>query len=403
MLKIPENKAYNSKSVDKSSFADIIKRRYSNADIYSVMLNTIRKIERKKKMKNKFRILAMILAVAMCVGLLGGCGEAKQTPASDDQNTVSADTSAAPTYKLTVAVGFNEDQPGAFALKKFAEDIGEKSNGALSVEVFYGSVLGSDTEFTDSVIQGNITMAIPGSSSLNAYVPQLSVIDTPFLFSSVEQARATLDSDAGQALLDAMSAVGLKGLCFWENGGFRELTANKEIRSPEDLSGMKIRVMQSDLHMALWSALGANPAALAYSELYTALQQGAFDCEENPLSNIYSAKFYEVQKYIINTNHMYAAYIVFMNEQFWNELPDEYKTIIMDSLYECREYERQICSDNDADLHSKLEDNGVTFIDLSDAELQAFRDRLDGVYKSISDSVGQENFDSFCAAAAANA
>lgn len=354
----------------------------------------------------KRRFFSGLLTGAMLLCFLSGCGNGGGNGSADTADRKEPTEAESPdggndeTYKITVAVGINEDQPGAFGLKKFKEDVESKSNGKMTVEIFFNGVMGGDTELTDAVIQGNITMGMPGVSAITSYVKELNVIDTPFLFSSVEQARKTLDSEAGQKMLKAMDTVGLKGLSLWENGGFRELTANKEVHDVSDVKGLKIRVMQSDLHIAFWSALGANPAPLSYSELYTALQQGAFDCQENPLSNIQSGKFYEVQKYVINTNHIYAAHVVFMNKGFWESLPTEYQNIIQDSLAECNDYVRGICSEQEEEIRKDLEGKGTVFIDLSDEELETFRAHLGDVYNDISETVGEEYFEEFCTTAA---
>lgn len=342
----------------------------------------------------KQRLIVGLLTCAMLPCFLNGCGG--NAANTNQQPTNSTKNETEDTYKLTVAVGFNEDQPAAFGLKKFKEDVEAKSDGKISVELFFNGIMGGDTEITDAVIQGNITMGVPGVSPMGSYVKELTAIDTPFLFSSVEQARATLDSDVGQEMLDAMSKVGLKGLAFWENGGFRNLTCNKEVHTVSDLKGLKIRVVQSDLHVALWTALGANPAPLSYSELYTALQQKAFDCQENSLSNIQSSKFYEVQKYIINTKHVYAALACFINEDFWNSLPAEYQELIQTSVKECNEYSRKLTSEQEIKIHEFLEDYGTVFIDLSEDELETFRACMDEVYEDIAKTTGEDFFERFC-------
>lgn len=298
--------------------------------------------------------------------------------------------------KITITIGhaLSEDQTGHQALLKLEELLEERSSGNIDVVIYPNSVLGSDTDIADSVINGNVTMGMPTVSSLATYAPELNVLDAPFVFSSSEEASKVLDGEVGQELLDSLSRVGLQGLSFWDNG-FRYLTANTPIRTVADLKGIKIRVMENDIHLAFWKALGANPSPLAYSELYSALQQGAFDAEENTLSNILAQKFYEVQKYVIGTRHIYSPFCLYINKDFYDSLSQENKDLINQAVAECRDYQRELSTAAEESIIAEIEANGSEFIELTPEELSSFQSVVSSVYDRVSEKAGSEIAEKF--------
>ena len=248
--------------------------------------------------------LALVMAALMMASMLAGCGSSETT----DTGSGDGNSEGYNTLNIIAAHGAAENTSENESFLKFKELVEERSGGAVTVDLYPNQQLGGDREYTEAATQGNVTMGGPSTANIAPFVPAMNAFETPFLFSDRETVYAALDSEAGQALLDSLESAGLKGLGYFENG-FRQLTTNKEINSLADLKGLKIRVMENEVHLAIWEALGANPSPLAFGELYSALQQKAFDAQENPAELIYNTKFYEVQDHVYLTNHIYTPYI----------------------------------------------------------------------------------------------
>ena len=241
--------------------------------------------------------LALVMAALMMASMLAGCGSSETT----DTSSGDGNSEGYNTLNIIAAHGAAENTSENESFLKFKELVEERSGGAVTVDLYPNQQLGGDREYTEAATQGNVTMGGPSTANIAPFVPAMNAFETPFLFSDRETVYAALDSEAGQALLDSLESAGLKGLGYFENG-FRQLTTNKEINSLADLKGLKIRVMENEVHLAIWEALGTNPSPLAFGELYSALQQKAFDAQENPAELIYNTKFYEVQDHVYLTN-----------------------------------------------------------------------------------------------------
>ena len=322
------------------------------------------------------KFLSLILVLGLSATLLAGCGGSKtETPAasSDSSSSTSTEQSADAGYdKLNIiaAHGASEATSEHASFVKFKELVEEKSGGAVTVDLYPNQQLGGDREYTEAAVQGNVTMGGPSTANIAPFVPALNAFETPFLFSDRETVYAALDSDAGKALLDSLETAGLKGLGYFENG-FRHLTCNKDINTLADLKGLKIRVMENEVHLAIWTSLGANPSPLAFGELYTALQQKAFDAQENPAELIYNTKFYEVQNHVYKTGHIYTPYIIYMNLDTWNSLNEQTQALIQECMDEAVQYCRQICEENEQKCFDAINDSGKsTVYEISD-ELRA--------------------------------
>ncbi len=350
------------------------------------------------------KFLSLVLALTMAASLVacGGKEEAPAAPTAPSAPSTSAPaTSDAPVYDtltISAASGFTEYVSSHKAWMMFEEIVEEESGGSIQVELFPNQQLGGDREFTESVSQGNVTMGSPSSSPAAAFCPALNVLDAPFIYSSREVAYEALDSEAGKAILDAMASANLKGLGYFENG-FRNLTCNREVNTVADLAGLKIRVMENDIHMAIWKSLGANPSPLAFGELYTALQQGAFDAEENPMEQIYNTKFQEVQSHIYLTNHVYTPYIVFMNLDIWNGLNDASKELIQSAVDRAVAFQRELCVVNEQECIDKINATDTCHVyEVPEALRAEMIAACAPVYEMVRDLAGEELTNDFFAA-----
>lgn len=212
--------------------------------------------------------------------------------------------------------------------EKFKELVEEYSDGDITVDLFQDNQLGDDKTAAEGVQNGDIDIAVSSSSSLSTLYKDYYIYDTPYLFlNSQEVYDVGFDGKAAQEMLKGVSKVGLKHMTMWENG-FRNYTNNDHaIETPADCKGQKIRTMENPIHLKAWKSIGANPTPMAFSELFTAMQQGTVDGEENPIGIIYSNRFYEVQKYISLTQHVYTPYVVVMNPDKYDSLTDEQQEI----------------------------------------------------------------------------
>ncbi|MDD3346193.1 TRAP transporter substrate-binding protein [Oscillibacter sp.] len=295
------------------------------------------------------KFLSLVLVLGLSATLLAGCGSKKEEAPAANPSAPAADAATSEEYdKLNIiaAHGASEATSEHASFVKFKELLEERSGGAVTVDLYPNQQLGGDREYTEAATQGNVTMGGPSTANIAPFVPALNAFETPFMFSDRETVYTALDSDAGKALLDSLESAGLKGLGYFENG-FRQLTCNKDINSLADLKGLKIRTMENEIHLAIWTALGANPGPLAFGELYTALQQKAFDAQENPAELIYNTKFYEVQNHVYLTNHIYTPYIVYINKAVWDGLNANTQELIQSCMDEAVQYCRQICTENE--------------------------------------------------------
>jgi tripartite ATP-independent transporter DctP family solute receptor len=275
----------------------------------------------------------------------------------------------------------NLGHPTSLGTQRFAELVAAKSGGKMKVQEFAASALGSDMQ-QQSALQGGVQeMVAPSTTSLVGIVKEFGLIDFPFSVGSFAQADALLDGPLGQALLAKLPEKGLVGLGYWDLG-FRNVTNSKRpITKPEDMEGLKLRVIPNPVFIQTFQALKANPVPMAFAELYGALEAKAVDGQENPYAVIASNKFNEVQKYVSATNHVYAAIIVLVSKRFWDKLTPTEQKILTDSAHEAQTYQRQASRAAAQSALVELQTRGMLFNELTKAE----QVRMSLVAKPVSD------------------
>jgi tripartite ATP-independent transporter DctP family solute receptor len=267
----------------------------------------------------------------------------------------------------------NADHPVSFGVKRFAELVAAKSGGKLKVQEFPSSTLGNELQ-QQSALQGGVQeMSAPATTSLAGIVKEFGLIDFPFAVSSFAQADALLDGPFGQALLARLPEKGLVALGYWDLG-FRNVTNSKRpITRPEDLDGLKIRVIPNPVFLETFKALKANPVPMPFAELYGALESKAVDGQENPFAVILSNKFYEVQKYVSATNHVYAANIILVSKKFWDKLSPAEQKIMSEAADEARGYQRQVSRAAAQRAVGDLKSKGMQYNDVAASEQERMR------------------------------
>jgi tripartite ATP-independent transporter DctP family solute receptor len=310
------------------------------------------------------KFMTMLIAILLVVSLTA-CGN---QPSNNEAPAANSGTGTDPQVKLIFS-NITTDA-GEEAGDLFCELVNEYSNGTITVEHFPDNVLGDDKTVIEQTQIGDIDIAVSSTSPLVNVYPDYYLFDAPYLFLGVEEARAALASEEGTAIRDGIkdAGTGLIGLAWWENG-FRNITNNKTpIRVPEDIKGMKIRTMENDVHLAAFKAFKANPTPMAFSELFTAMQQGTVDGQENPLAIIVGNKFYEVQKYISKTEHIYVPFCVVMNENKFNSLTANQQEAITKAMAEATEFQLKRNSELDIEAVKVVTDNGAEIVELTPAE-----------------------------------
>jgi len=271
--------------------------------------------------------------------------------------------------------------------EKFAELVAAKSGGKMKVNLFPGGVLGSDAASVSALQGGTIEIVVLNSGILASQVKEFAIYDFPFLFANGKEADAVVDGPFGQKLHAKLQEKGIVGLAYWELG-FRQMTNSKRpIMKVEDIAGLKLRVIPNKINIDWVKALDANPTPLAFTELYSALEQKAVDGQENPLSVILANKFAEVQKYLTITNHQYNPQSMIFSKKVWDALTPAERKVLQDSANEAAKFERQVTREADAGTLDQLKKAGMQVNELPAAEVAKLRERMKPVIAANGESI----------------
>ncbi len=296
---------------------------------------------------------------------------------------------------LKITTGLTEEHPVYLANKRFGEILAAKLPGKYTVQTYANAQLGDDVRATESVRMGTLEMVMTSSSPLTGLVPEFNVFDLPFIVPSEKAADAIFDGPVGAKLATALEAKGLKLLAYYENG-FRQLTNSaREVKSPADMKGLKIRTMQNPIHLEAFRAMGANPTPMPFSEVFTAMQQKTIDGQENPIPTIWLSKFYEVQKYISLTGHVYGPQIMLINKKLWDSFPAADQKIIAEAAKETAVYQRGLNRKLNKEFVDNLKKAGNTVTVITPEQHKAFVDACASVYTTWEPKIGKALLDEF--------
>lgn len=350
------------------------------------------------------KTLALTISALLAAGtILTGCSGQSAAPAATAAATQAATEAAAKTeapaaapaasgevITLNASHSLAESHPYHLGLVKFAELVDQKTGGAVKIDIFPNAQLGDERANIEDLQMGTLDIAVTSTGPLGNFAEDYLILDLPFLFTSYEHAHAVLDGEIGQALIAQLNDIGIVGGAFWENG-FREMTNSKHpINTVADCQGLKLRCMENQVHMDAFSAIGIDPTPMAFSEVFTALQQGVIDGQENPIAVIYANKLYEAQKYLAITNHVYSPTMILFSKSVFDGLDPAYQTALLEAAKEAADYERAACEDNESSQIEEMKSYGmdVTYPDVSE-----FQAAMASVYTKYADKFGQENID----------
>jgi C4-dicarboxylate-binding protein DctP len=296
---------------------------------------------------------------------------------------------AAAKWNMKFGHDMPEDSAQHVAALKYAELVKERTKGQVEIKVFPAQQLGTDPEMVQQAQMGTLEIVLPPTAKISGFAAQLQLADLPFLFPSKETCYQVLDGPVGDKVLALLDAKGLKGVSFWESG-FKQITANKAIRKPEDFAGMKVRVMESPLLIAQYKQVKANPVPIDFAETYNALQQGVVDAQENPLVSIVNMKFYEVQKYTMLSNHGFLGYAFLFSKKVYDGLPADIQKVMRDTARELASFERQDTARREAGYVERIKKGGSQIVTLSPQELQSFENAFRPVHQQFAKTIGED-------------
>lgn len=343
----------------------------------------------------KKRMMAILLGLVLAVSMLAGCG-GNGDDKKDDKNQEEQgkqeeqkDTSGSD----VVTIKFSHPDPEGSVLdrgvKAFAKDVEERSGGTIKVDVYPANQLGSLTEVIEGIQMGSVDMAFSNTSYVTSFCPEVGVFDMPFLIDDDEHAYAALDGDVGTDLAATLEGNNIKVLSWWPMG-FRNLTTteDKKIESVDDINGLTVRTMTNEIHQKMFLMLGANPVTIDWNELFTALQQGVCDAQENPINMIYNNNVYEVQHYLYNTEHAYAITVMMISPSTWSKLSDEQKEWVQESAeVATKSYREDYKKETETNLKKLTEECGMEYIELDKEELREKTKSVYDEYPELADYV----------------
>ena len=301
----------------------------------------------------------------------------------------SASAMAVTTMRISISIPQNSHQ--GVAIDTFAKEVEKRTEGRYKIQPFYASSLGAEREATEAVQLGTQELTFTSTGPVPNFVPEVKILDVPFLFRDYAHARAVLDGPIGQELLQKFEARGIKALAWGENG-FRHMTNSKRsVSTPEDLRGLKMRTMENPVHVQAYKGFGIVPTPMAFSEVFTALQQGTVDGQENPLSVITSAKFEQVQKYLTLTGHVYSPGLFLMNKAAFDKLSAADKTAFLEAAKEGVKANRMRVDSDEKIAVADLRAKGMTVVDQVDKA--RFQSVLTPVYAEFEKQFGKANLD----------
>jgi C4-dicarboxylate-binding protein DctP len=328
-------------------------------------------------------IVAFSLIISAC-GVSSGesNGEYSESDNSGNDSTETAEvtTTNDSEYEIQFAHVVNPSTAKGQAADYFAEQLEERTDGRISVNVYPDSQLGSDREIIEQMQTGTVEMNAPFTGVLPAFVPQFQVYDLPYLFENRDHAYEMSTGELGERLGEYLQEQGLRYLGFWD-GGFKHFTNSiRPIETFEDMEGLSMRASQSPLLIAQFDAWEASGESVDFSELYTALEQGTVDGQENPLSNIVSQNLYEAQDFMTYSEHGYMGYPLLISESFYQELPEELQEILREVAEETTEWQWEQSEQSEVEYAETLENSNIEINELSAEEREEFRNNSEEVY-----------------------
>ena len=346
------------------------------------------------------KFLALIMAWVIVLSLVA-CGSSKTeapatsaAPAANDAPATEANGEDYGTYNWTLAMTVAETTTNYKMVEYFANLMNEKSNGSITIDLYPGGQLANTTEQDEACVAGSIDMVTGMTSDLTDFVKEMALFDMPNVFDDIDHMRRFLESDYAKVQINKYcEASGIHMLAF-SDAGFRQLTTNKPTASVADLANQKIRTMTNKYHMAYWNSV-ASAVPMQFNELFMGLQQGTVDGQENPYMNIVGNNLQEVQKYIVETNHVGHIIVFFMNNDLYQSLPENTRALIDECAAEAAEFAKGVASESIEKDKQICLDAGCEIVTFNDEDLATLRENAQIVYDMVKEDLGAETVQLF--------
>ena len=345
-------------------------------------------------MKKLFMLLLMVCLLVFLAACGGGDSTTTDTGGQTDETADDASAGSGEVVVLKLSHCETPQDTLQVSGLDFEKYVEEKSNGSIDVQLYPNSELGNDVESVEGCLLGSIEMSFPSTAQITNYEMSYGVLDLPFLFKDLDTAYAAVDGELGERLkADAVNS-GFHVLGFYLIGNRSMINNVRAIETPADMQGLDIRVMESPIYISMMESLGANPTPMSFSELYTALQQGAVDGAEGGPVGLYNNKFHEVQKYLSLTSHVISFGVITMGEDFFQSLTPEQQEILEEGaqLYLVDE-QRELKQNGEADAVQKMIDEGITMNEITPENHALFVEAVQPVYDQFREEIGQDIFD----------
>ncbi|GAA1140663.1 TRAP transporter substrate-binding protein DctP [Ornithinicoccus hortensis] len=326
------------------------------------------------------RSLALtVTAVAAALGL-SACGDS--VPIGDDGQFEG---------NITFSLALGDGSHHHVGAKAFGDKLTELSDGRITVSYYYDNALGGEREVVEGMLIDSIDMGITSTGPIGGFVDEFFVFDLPYLFENHEHAHAVLDSEIGDELTDLLKETANVQILAWMENGFRHQTNSvRPINTPEDLEGIDHRTQESQVQIDTWSALGANATPMAWPEVYTALQQGVMDSQENPLPTIVDVRFFEVQDYLALTQHVYSPAPMMMSGKLWDSLSEEDQAMFQEAADYALPIQREASYEQEQEAVATLESEGM---EVTEPDLDLFREAVEPVYEKWAPQLGEDRIE----------
>ena len=314
-------------------------------------------------MKKKLLALLMMAVLTFALAACGGGGDSGAADGGDSDAFAGGQT-------FTIKIGHSDTTTNLInvSLENFAKYVEEQSGGAVKVDIYAAEQLGSNAEMAEMLEMGSLDAMMMPQGQEASFAPKINTLGLPFLFPDYDSVYKVLDSEIGDELVADLESHNMIQLAYWENGLRQTTNSKRAINSSADFKGLKIRTPEDAMTMAIFEALGASPSPLAFSELYLALQQGTFDGQENPISNIHANNFQDVQKYLAMTNHKYECKNMIFSLTSWNKYPEDVQNLLKEAAKTYGDEHRKAIVDSQETMLKDLEEAGmeVTYPDIEE-------------------------------------
>lgn len=301
-------------------------------------------------------------------------------------------------FKLTLAHGGETNHPWQIAALKFKEIVEKESNGRIALTIFTAGEMGGDREMAEALQNGSLDMTIIATMAMSAFEPQVQIFDFPYLFPTEQTAYKVLDGEAGKLVAEYLAKKGFHVLAYWENSYRGFSNSKRKITKPEDLKGLKFRVPETPILMAWLRSIGSAPTPMPFTELYSALQTGVVDGQDNGILLTYTHKVGEVQKYYTLANHIYSPAPLYFNAKKFAKLPKDLQDILAKAAVECRDYQRGINAEYALKYEKALTDMGLEVTTLTPEQLQVFVDSARPLYNEFKGKIDPKIYEAVMAA-----